>query len=34
VVSAFLRWPLAVWQLTPRTLHHLHRTLTKENTTS
>lgn len=29
-MDAFLLWPLAVWQLTPRTIHHLYRTLTKE----
>jgi hypothetical protein len=29
VVSAFLLYPLAVWQLTPRTLHHLYRALTQ-----
>jgi hypothetical protein len=33
-VTAFLLWPLAVLELTPRALHHLYRTLTKENTTA
>lgn len=30
-MTAFLLWPLAALQLTPRILAHLHRTLTKEN---
>jgi len=30
-VTAFWLYPLAVWQLTPRILHHLTQTLTKEN---
>lgn len=29
-MSAFLLWPLAFAQLTPRALTHLYRTLTKE----
>jgi hypothetical protein len=30
-VSAFLLWPLATLELTSLALHHLARTLTKEN---
>lgn len=34
-MTAFLLWPLAVLQLTPRVLAHIARTLTpKENTTA
>lgn len=29
-MSAFLLWPLAVVQLTPRAFTHLYNTLTKE----
>jgi hypothetical protein len=29
-MAAFWLYPLTVWQLTPRILHHLTRTLTKE----
>ncbi|GAX57251.1 hypothetical protein SO3561_08821 [Streptomyces olivochromogenes] len=28
-MTAFLLWPLAVWQLTPRTIHHLYNALTQ-----
>jgi hypothetical protein len=31
-VSAFLLWPLAVLELTPRALHHLYNTLTTKET--
>jgi hypothetical protein len=31
--AAFLLWPHAALQLAPRALHHLTRTLTKENPT-
>jgi hypothetical protein len=30
-VTAFLLYPLAVWQLGGRAPNHLYRTLTKEN---
>jgi hypothetical protein len=33
-MTAFLLWPLAVLELTPRALHHLARTLTPKETTA
>lgn len=33
-MTAFLLWPLAALELTPRAIHHLYRTLTKENPTA